>query len=219
MTTQPVEVNTSICEALGCYAIATERINVIAGPLKTTLLLCKNCVHKFRSWNIIYINNHSDRDKDLALAKNRCFRCNGRIYFTSKEAQTPSGRATKDPLTGKVIALDPLTNDHHVCKPEDISIYKETEEYKERIAGWKSRQQQKNFESISNTIKDSDSVSFSNHAAYKNDNNNNSTSLTLEKILTGIDNIKSELAAIKNSLKIGTDVLSSSSSDEKQVSG
>jgi hypothetical protein len=47
MATQPVNISTTICEAIGCYEIATERIKVIAGPLKTTLLLCKNCVHKF----------------------------------------------------------------------------------------------------------------------------------------------------------------------------
>jgi hypothetical protein len=47
MATQSVNINTTTCEAIGCYEIATERIKVIAGPPRTTLLLCKNCVHKF----------------------------------------------------------------------------------------------------------------------------------------------------------------------------
>jgi hypothetical protein len=161
---------------------------------------------------ITYMNNPSNKEEGFSSgiksSNKRCFRCNGLIYFTSKEAETPSGKPTKDSLTGKVIPLDPFTQDYHICRPEDISTYRETDEYKERIAGWKSTQQQKNLESISNTIQDSNTVS----STYKDDNNNNSTNLTLDKILTGIDHIRSELADIKNSLKIATDI--SSSQDE-----
>lgn len=77
-----------------------------------------------------------EKDEDLSPpAKNRCFRCNSRIYFTSKHAETPSGRPTKDPLTGKVVSLDPFTRDYHVCKTEDIKAYRETDEYKKDLAG------------------------------------------------------------------------------------
>jgi hypothetical protein len=43
------EVNNVICEAVGCYAAATTKITVRVGQKGTiSLILCNNCVHKFR---------------------------------------------------------------------------------------------------------------------------------------------------------------------------
>ena len=35
---------------------------------------------------------------------------------SSKRAETPSGKPTKNPLTGKVVPLDPSTHEYHECK-------------------------------------------------------------------------------------------------------
>jgi hypothetical protein len=67
----------------------------------------------------------SDEDKDVSTGSKpnkKCYKCNLPIYFTSKEAETPSGKPTKDPITGKVIALDPFTNEHHVCKHPPLLV-------------------------------------------------------------------------------------------------
>src|SRR6476646_2826851 len=89
------------------------------------------------------MSHTSDEDKDFSTSINpgkRCYKCNVAIYFTSKEAETPSGKPTKDLLTGKVIPLDPETQEYHVCKPEDIEAYRETDERKKRIQEWLSTQ-------------------------------------------------------------------------------
>jgi hypothetical protein len=67
-----------------------------------------------------------------------CFRCNKPIEFTSKVTETPSGSPTKDPLTQKPKPLDPLTKEYHVCREEDVAVYKNTPEYQERTAQWKA---------------------------------------------------------------------------------
>ena len=42
------ELNNAICEAIGCGARATKKIDVSAGPQKMVcLLLCNRCVSKF----------------------------------------------------------------------------------------------------------------------------------------------------------------------------
>lgn len=42
------ELNNTICEAIGCGARATKKIEVSAGPQKVVcLLLCNRCVSKF----------------------------------------------------------------------------------------------------------------------------------------------------------------------------
>lgn len=123
-----------------------------------------------------------------------CFRCKREIHFTSKQAQTPSGKPTKDPSTGKVIPLDPSTNDYHECKPEDVKEYRETEEYKTRVSAWIAKQQ----DSLNTVIHDTSS----NHETINNKSNVN---LTFEKILTRLDRMTTDIAHIKNALKIGAD--------------
>src|SRR6476469_6585161 len=96
-----------------------------------------------------------DKDKELSTDNkpgNKCYGCGLPICFT-KKAETPSGKPTRNPSTGRVIPLDPETQEYHICKPQYKEAYSETDdEYRKRIAEWKSRQQQKNFESISNNI-------------------------------------------------------------------
>src|ERR1043166_133607 len=86
----------------------------------------------------------SDKDKDFSTGiksgGKRCFKCNGPVYFTSEHAETPSGKPTKNPLTGKVIPLDPSTHEYHECKPEDIEAYRATDERKKKIEEWLSTQ-------------------------------------------------------------------------------
>jgi hypothetical protein len=44
-----LQVNKTICEAVGCFENATDRIVVKAGNLGTiSLLLCRDCVPKFQ---------------------------------------------------------------------------------------------------------------------------------------------------------------------------
>jgi hypothetical protein len=44
--------NNNICEATGCFATATTKIDVKVGNQRTiSLLLCKNCVGKFDDKN------------------------------------------------------------------------------------------------------------------------------------------------------------------------
>lgn len=108
--------------------------------------------------------------------KNKCYKCNVPIFFTSKEALTPSGKPTKDVFSGKAIPLDPFTNEHHVCKPEDIGAFRETETYRSRVARWLSKQQQnENFGSTDTSY----------NTTSKN-NDNNSTNQDFEKILNCI---------------------------------
>ena len=46
--TYDLELNNVICEVTGCFAKATEKIEVRAGPQKVVcLLLCGGCVSKF----------------------------------------------------------------------------------------------------------------------------------------------------------------------------
>lgn len=41
--------NKIICEAVGCYARATEKIQVKAGPQTVvSIFLCKDCIYKFQ---------------------------------------------------------------------------------------------------------------------------------------------------------------------------
>ncbi len=47
--TYGLELNNVICEATGCFAGATEKIEVRAGPHKViSLLLCNDCISKFQ---------------------------------------------------------------------------------------------------------------------------------------------------------------------------
>jgi hypothetical protein len=46
--TYELELNNLICEAAECFARATDKIEVKAGPHKvSSLLLCNDCVSKF----------------------------------------------------------------------------------------------------------------------------------------------------------------------------
>lgn len=80
----------------------------------------------------------SDEDKDFSTGiksgGKRCFKCGGPVYFTSEHVETPNGKPTRNPSTGKVVPLDPSTHEYHVCKPEDVETYRETDEYKKRIS-------------------------------------------------------------------------------------
>jgi hypothetical protein len=154
----------------------------------------------------------SDKDKDFSTGiksgDKRCFKCNGPVYFTSEHAETPSGKPTRNPLTGKVVPLDPSTHEYHVCKPEDVETYRETDEYKNRISEWISKQEGTQIIGSTSITKDTDVVSSS------HDTTNNN--LTLGKILACIDHtnavleqvqtdFKADMAAIKNALNIDTD--------------
>jgi hypothetical protein len=166
------------------------------------------------------MSNVPDKDKGFSSSINySCFTCNAPICFTS----------TKDPITGKAIRLNLSTNEVHRCKPEDIGTFKETEAYRNRVAEWLSKQEQKeNFASINNSIKDIDAISTNNHTTSKNNDNNGNTNSTnimaLEKIRTSIDHTnaileqmqidyKADMAAIKNALKIGTDRMPSAAGE------
>ena len=170
-----------------------------------------------------------DKDKELSTcikSVNRCFRCNGQIYFTSKNAETPSGKPTRNPSTGRVIPLDPETQDYHVCNPEDIEDYRETDERKKRLQEYLSAQKigrevagrRTNYTSPIHDTSSSHDVT---------NNNNIDNNLTLGKILASIDHtnavleqvqtdFKADMAAIKNALSIDTD---RSSSGEVQSAG
>jgi|SRR6476659_2100934 len=89
------------------------------------------------------MNYATDEDKELSTSNkpgNKCYGCGLPIFFTSKKEETPSGKPTKDPLTGKVIPLDISSNEQHVCKPEDIEAFKQTDERKKRTEEWLSTQ-------------------------------------------------------------------------------
>jgi molecular chaperone DnaK (HSP70) len=143
--------------------------------------------------------------------KNKCFKCNGPIYFISSEAETPTGKPTKDVFTGKPIPLDPITHEQHTCRPEDIEAFKQTDLYKSRRLKWLSEQNQSNQITTSNssTTNNADAAPSTHDTAINNMN------LTLEKILTEIDSIRMELEEIKTSLKTGSDKTLSSSAGEK----
>jgi hypothetical protein len=166
------------------------------------------------------MSHTSDDDKGFSTSikpGKRYYRCNVPIYFTSKEAETPSGKPTKNVLTGKVIPLDPSTNEYHECKPEDIEAYRETDERKKRLQEYLSTQKSGQEVAGSSTsytslIRDTSS----NHDATNNNNTHNSMNPTLEKILASIDHtnavleqvqtdFKADMAAIKNALSIDTD--------------
>jgi hypothetical protein len=52
------EVNKSLCEAVGCFAQATTEIKVKVGKQgKISLLLCKECVKKFRDKRVADVDN------------------------------------------------------------------------------------------------------------------------------------------------------------------
>jgi hypothetical protein len=158
----------------------------------------------------------SDKDNDFSTGiksgGKRCFKCDGPVYFISKEAETPSGKPTKNPSTGKVIPLDPSTHEYHECKPEDVETYRETDEYKKRISEWISKQG--STQNIGNTsITKNTEVISSSHDTTSNNNSDNN--LTLGKILSSIDHtnafleqmhtdFKVEIDDIKNQLKIST---------------
>src|ERR1043166_7316623 len=168
----------------------------------------------------------SDKDKDFSTGiksgGKRCFKCNGPVYFTSEHAETPSGKPTKNPLTGKVVPLDPSTNEYHECKPEDVKTYRETDEYKKRISEWISKQEGTQIIGSTSITKDNDVVASSHDTT----NNNNGMKPILEKIVADINHtnaaieqmrtdFKAEIADVKNMLKNAADI---SSSDETQLS-
>ena len=137
----------------------------------------------------------SDKDKDFSTGvksgDKRCFKCDGSVYFTSEHAETPSGKPTKNPLTGKVVPLDPSTHEYHVCKPEDVETYRATDEYKKRISEWIPKQEGTQIIGSTSITKDTDVISSS-HAT-TNSNNIDNNNLTLEKILASIDHTKCNL--------------------------
>jgi hypothetical protein len=47
--------NKEICNAFGCYEIATTRIYVSVRDKKISLDVCKNCVHKFDEKEVKHI--------------------------------------------------------------------------------------------------------------------------------------------------------------------
>ena len=164
----------------------------------------------------------SDKDKDFSTGiisgGKRCFKCDGPVYFTSEHAETPSGKPTRNPLTGKVVPLDPSTSEYHECKPEDIEAYRVTDERKKRISEWISKQG--SAQNIGNTSisKNTDVISSSHDTTSNNNSDNNN--LTLGKILDSINHtnavleqvqtdFKADMAAIKNALSIDTDRSSS----------
>ena len=162
-----------------------------------------------------------DKDKELSTDNkpgNKCYGCGLPICFT-KKAETPSGKPTRNPSTGRVIPLDPETQEYHVCKPEDIEAYRETDERKKRIQEWLSTQKSGQEVAGSSTSYTSPILdTSSNHE----DTNNDHVKMTLDKILTGIDHTnailedyKEDIAAIKNAVKIRTD--SSSSYETKLI--
>jgi hypothetical protein len=145
------------------------------------------------------MNYTSDEDKGFSTSikpGKRCYRCNVPIYFTSKEAETPSGKPTKDPSTRKVIPLDPSTHEYHVCKPQDIEAYSQTDECKNRVVEWRSKKQNSQEVVGGNT---SGTYTISN-ASSNHSTNNSNVHLTLEKLVADIDQIKMDLAAVKNIL-------------------
>jgi len=172
------------------------------------------------------MSHTSDEDKDFSTGiksgGKRCFKCNGPVYFTSEHAETPSGKPTKNPVTGKVVPLDPSTNEYHECKPEDVKTYRETDEYKKRISEWISKQEGTQIIGSTSITKDTDVISSSHDTT---NNNNSDNNLTLEKILASINHtnavleqvqtdFKAKIADVKNILKNATDI---SSSDETKL--
>src|SRR5205085_9451583 len=169
-----------------------------------------------------------DKDKELSTcikSVNRCFRCNGQIYFTSKNAETPSGKPMRNPSTGKVIPFDPETQEYHVCKPQDKEAYRETDERKKRLQEYLSTQSGREVAGRRTNYTSPIHDTSSSHDATNNNNSDNN--LTLGKILAGIDHanavleqvqtdLKVDMAAIKNALSIDTD---RSSSGEVQSAG
>lgn len=122
----------------------------------------------------------------------RCFRCGVQIYFTSNDVETPGGKPTKDPITGKYKILDPVTKEYHLCKSSDIETFKETEEYKQRLAQWKANQQNDQSNGNASATKGIDYTS----TTYDIKN------AIIEQLLSDIDQIKMDVTAIKNALKI-----------------
>ena len=164
----------------------------------------------------------SDKDKDFSTGikpGKRCFKCDGPVYFTSEHAETPSGKPTKNPVTGKVVPLDPSTHEYHECKPEDIEAYRATDERKKKIEEWLSTQ--KSGQEVAGSSTSYTSPIHDTSSSHDATNNNNSdNNLTLEKILASIDHtnavleqvqtdFKADMAAIKNALSIDTDRSSS----------
>ena len=126
-------------------------------------------------------------------------KCNVAIYFTSKEAETPSGKPTKNPLTGKIIPLDPSTSEYHECKPEDIEAYRATDEHKKKIEEWLSTQ--KSGQEVVGSSNSYTSASNDTSSSHDATNKNNSMSLTLEKIMTGINHINAFLEQMHTDFK------------------
>jgi hypothetical protein len=169
------------------------------------------------------MSHTSDEDKGFSTGikpDKRCYRCNVPIYFTSKEAETPSGKPTKNVLTGKVIPLDPSTNEYHECKPEDIEAYRETDERKKRLQEYLSTQKSGQEVAGRNTSYTSPVHDTSSSHDVTNNNNSDNNNLTLEKILASINHtnavleqvqtdFKADMTAIKNALSIDTDRSSS----------
>jgi hypothetical protein len=164
------------------------------------------------------MSHTSDEDKGFSTSikpGKRCYRCNVAIYFTSKEAETPSGKPTKNVLTGKVIPLDPSTNEYHEYKPEDIEDYRETDERKKRLQEYLSTQ--KSGQEVAGRNPSYTSPVHDTSSSHDVTNNNNSdNNLTLEKILASINHtnavleqvqtdFKADMTAIKNALSIDTD--------------
>jgi hypothetical protein len=149
-----------------------------------------------------YLNN-STNIRGSKARDYRCFRCGVPIYFASKDTETPSGKPTKDPITGKHKMLDQATKEYHICKSDAVENFRQTEEFKQRILEWKANQQQQQ----SNRDQDHNSASFTKdpNSTLSNWDVTNNRNLFLEQILTSIDYLKADLAAIKSALRIGTD--------------
>jgi hypothetical protein len=168
-------------------------------------------------------NNNSSNNNNVKSRERRCFRCNGPIYFTPKQSETPSGKPTKDPLTGKAIPLEPSTDEYHQCRPEEIESYKQTDEYKNRVSDWQSKQLS-GHEVVERSTGNTNLVSdISSKDDEKNDSNR--MNLTLEKIQISIDHTnavleqikadyKADIVAIRNALKIDTDRTTTTTADD-----
>jgi hypothetical protein len=156
-------------------------------------------------------NNNSSNNNNIKSRERRCFRCNGPIYFTPKQSETPSGKPTKDPLTGKAIPLEPSTDEYHECQQEEIESYKQTDEYKNRVSDWQSKQMSGHEVVERSTGHRSLVCGTPFEDDDKNHSSSNSINITLEKIKA---DYKSDIEAIRNALKIGTDRSTTTTTDD-----
>jgi hypothetical protein len=147
--------------------------------------------------NLAYNNIATSDDRSSKARDYTCYHCGLPIYFTSKDSETPSGMPTKDPITGKAKPLDPSTKEYHVCKQEDIESFRQTDEYKQRLSDWKSKQQQDDRNGVG--LSSSKEIGIT----QINEGVTHVKSLPmLEQILVRLTDMKDDLTIIKATLKI-----------------